>query len=221
MVRKNLSEGMDYHTQRNNLIDPSGTCSTTSLVMALAYSGIKLPDCGGRQEEDVLTEYISNSPEVAEAFKRDYPDDFAKGIHPYEIPPLRTLGTNLWLGREVNRFSWVAGIQDVILSLVLGKACVMSGMWPYTDAAGKQKDISHVVCVCGFESAQENVLDARDPRGIAIDLMVSFIIDDPYGDYRTGYRDARGNDVIVPFRDFIRITKEQGSVSRKWVHFIV
>ncbi len=221
MVRINLSEGKDYHTQRNNRTDPLGTCSTTSLVMALKDSGIELPDCAGRQEEDVLAEFILNSPEIAEAFKQDYPSEFEKGTHAYEIPPLRSLGVNLWLGREVNRFSWVAGIQDVILSLIMGKACVMSGMWPYKNALGEQRDISHVVCVCGFESAQDNVLDARDPRGIAIDLMVSFIIDDPYGDYRTGYRDTRGNDVIVPFRDFIRITKEQGSVSRKWVNFIV
>lgn len=221
MVKVNISEGKDYHTQRNNKIDPNGTCGPTSVVMALFYSGITLPDCGGRQEEDVLTEFIRGDLRVKEAYERDYPTEFKKGTPANELAPMRTLGTNLWIGREVCRFSWVAKLQEVILSLISGKACVVSGVWPYKNTAGEEKGISHIVCVCGFESAQENILQAKDTRDIDLDLMVSMIVDDPYGDYRTGYRDQRGNDVIVPFRDFIRITKEQGSVSRKWVQFVL
>lgn len=221
MVRINISEGKDYHTQRNNAIDPMGTCATTSMVMALIYSGVELPDCGDRQQEDVLTEFIRTDPRVKEAYQRDYPTEFKNGVPPNELAPMRALGTNLWIGREVNRFSWVSLLQDVILSIISKKACIMSGVWPYKNAQGEEKGISHVVCVCGFESAQEDILQAKTARDINLDLMVSMIVDDPFGDYRTGYRDPRGNDVIVPFRDFIRITKEQGSVSRKWAHFIL
>lgn len=219
MVTVNLSQGKDYFTQRNNRIDPNGTCGPTSLIMALLYSGYELPDCGGRQPEDVLTEFIRTNREVMEYYKKMYPIEFGKNVPANELAPVRAFGTNRWMNKEVNRFAWTARIQEIVFSIKEKKACVVSGQWPYR-AGGVEKTIGHIVCVCGFQTAQEDIGNIKDALQVDSTSIISLIIDDPYGDYRTGYVDARGNDVIVPYKDFLKIVKEPGQ-NRKWVHFIV
>lgn len=221
MVSYNISTGKDYHTQRNNEIDPINACATTAMVMALKYSGVKLPDCRGRQEEDALLEFIRGNKEVQEAYKKSLPWEFEKGIPANELPTMRELGTNLWVGREVNKFVWGATMREILYSLVLQKAVVVSGSWPYMNHNGEVTTIPHVVCVVGFESWQHDILCSEGSGDIDLDQVVNIIIDDPFGDYRTLYKDQKGNDVLVPLKDFVKITKEHGSVSRKWAHFIL
>ncbi len=221
MVRLNLSDGKDYYSQRNNQIDPNEACAPTSLIMAMVYSGLTLPDCGSRQPEDCLMEFLRTDLGVQAWYKENFRQQFDAGIQANEIAPVREYGLNRWMGRPVNRFSWGATIQEIVYSLIRGKAVVVSGEWPYITADGHHKGISHVVCVSGFESAQDNVLHVPNPTIIQPELLVSMIIDDPYGDYRTGYREHHGNDVVVPMRDFIRFTKELDSRMRKWAHFIL
>lgn len=219
MISINLSTGKPYFTQRNNRIDPNGTCGPTSMVMALLYSGYKLPDCGDQQPEDVLTEFLRTNQDVQDYFKKMYPAEFQKGIPANELAPVRAFGTNKWMGKEVNNFVWTARIQEIVFSLLQKKACVVSGQWPYR-AGGVEKTIGHIVCVCGFQTAQDDIENIRESSQVDSSRIISLIIDDPYGDYRTGYADARGNDVIVPYNDFLKIVKEPGQ-NRKWVHFIV
>lgn len=221
MVKLNLSEGKDYYSQRNNLLDPHASCAPTSMIMALTYSGYILPDCGKRQPEDVFMEYLRTDRLVQKWYAAAFPQQFALGIPANEFPPAREYGLNAWMGRAVNRFSWGATIQEIVYSLIKKKAVVVSGEFPYVTADGRKKGISHVVCVVGFESAQDNVLRVPNATIIQPDLLSTMIIDDPYGDYRNGYKEKRGNDIPVPMKDFIRMTKELDSRNKKWAHFVL
>lgn len=219
MVTINLSTGKDYHSQRNNKIDPHGACGPTSLVMALLYSGYTLPGCQGRQPEDVLIEFLRENKIIDLYYKKNYPREHRQKVPANEIPMVREFGINLWMGKRVSNFTFGARMNDIAYSLIKGKACAVSGLWPYK-SGDVIKSIGHIVCVCGFQTAQENIEKINSPFNIDCNKIISFIVDDPYGDYRTNYTDIRGNDVIVPYRDFFRIVKENGQ-NRKWTHFIL
>jgi hypothetical protein len=51
-----------------------------------------------------------------------------------------------------------------------------------------------------------------------MDSVQSIIIDDPWGDGRTGYRDQNGDDVFYTLQEFAHLTRVFDSLDAKWAH---
>ncbi len=219
--RINISEGKKYLTQRDNKIRPFATCNTTSIIMALVYSGQELPPKVHEEDqyEDILTAFLQTNEEVAKYYAKIDPVNYRewvtspsslKVIPPNEYHAVLAFGTNLWLGRRAVSFSTSTPVNKIIFSLLQGKAVVLSGKW-----AG----LKHIVCAVGFTTQQQDIDSVTSPQDIDLSLISDIIIDDPFGDYTSKYQNTDGNDIHVPTLDFISICREYDS-GLKWAHMI-
>lgn len=50
--------------------------------------------------------------------------------------------------------------------------------------------------------------------------VTHFIIDDPFGNFRTDYQDQRGNNIRITMDEFVVIFKPTGNDEVKWAHLI-
>lgn len=236
----NVSDNKDNYGQRNNkyvhkncngITDVSaGTmCNGTSEVMAADYDGWKFPDGKFEQPEDNFLDFMMSSKEVDDYYRTAMPTlyaDYKKEIlnekgkpayyTPNEVHKVLAFAFNKWMGSEVVTFKENVAIIDLIKELVEGRACVLSG---------KFNKLNHIVCLVGAkwkvtkEDATPAQLNALIEQIVEQGKMPdSFIIDDPYGDYHTDYMVAKGNDIEVPFADFIHIFKPIDNASVKMAH---
>lgn len=206
MTTINVSTGKKYLTQRDNTVRPLGTCAPTSLAMLLTYSGTKLPEYKG-QLEDRLTEYANSNPEVQAFYSKFDPSSFRARVPANEIHTVLAYAVNHFVGSHVVDFTFDNKPLGILKELRAGRPLVMSGVW-----AG----LNHVICVVGFNTDQ-NLGTIEDGPELSVSEVKSMIIDDPYGDYRTGYKSTEGNDIEVPFDDFWLITKPRTAES-KWAY---
>ena len=206
MIQVNLSA--DYHSQRNNLLLPLETCGATAAVMALKASGWPVPPgARGAQPEDLLTA-IMMSPE-GYARREAIPGTWADTIEPYRIHVVLEWAINKWIGKPVDTFTERGELQDMVWRILHRRATVVNGLFDRYD---------HQVAVVGFTSTQHEY-EIHTPGHVDLSRITDIIIDDPYGDYRTGYSEANGNDVRLPLDEFKAITHIQGE-DQKWMHLI-
>lgn len=210
-VYVNVSSGGKYLTQRDNEERPLETCGPTSLAMALSYSGIEFPSIPeGEQPEDSLTRFLANDLRVRNYYKQNYTALFNAKTPANEVHDVAAMGVNLWAAADVCRFSTRVPLQRIVYQLHTGYAVPVSGVW-----AG----LRHIVCTVGFESDQDFSL-VDGPDAIDVNLLRSFVIDDPYGDYRTQYRNKNGNDIPVSREEYLDIVRERGRVDSKWAYIL-
>ena len=179
--RINVSRDEDYHSQRNNLEMPLTSCNATSMIMALKDLQIEFYHAPWMQPEDYLTMLLLSNTAREEMRKLErYAYD--RGIPPNQVHSMLSLYTNRLVGRKVTRFiergNWIQ-LTDEIYSrrpVVVGTTLT---------------DVGHIVEVVG--------LVEEDAAATAV------IVDDPYGDPRTGYRDPRGNDVELSRERFSEV----------------
>lgn len=202
-MQVNLST--DYHTQRNNEVLPLTSCGATAAVMALKASGWPVTAPRGVQPEDHLTGILL-SPDAVER-RGAIPGEWADDISPNQIHVVLSWGINQWMKKPAVRFTESGTLSEIVWRLYHRTALVMNGLFAGLD---------HNVAVVGFITLQHEYewLTGRD----AIDLtkITAVIIDDPWGDYTTGYKDANGNDVRIELEEFDRITHRSGGP--KWMH---
>lgn len=221
MEEINISAGKKYLTQRDNKIKPFGTCNTTAMCMALTYSGKTMPPKKDEEQyEDLLTDFLLQDTRVLAYYEKIDPINCAawkanpnssKVIPPNEYHSVLAYGTNLWMGSKVVSFTTISPIREILYSLLQGRAVVLSGLW---------SGLRHIVCAVGFITSQENIKSITSSAEIDLSKVVSVIIDDPFGNYQTKYQDTNGNDVVVPYADYIAITREFKSET-KWAHMIL
>ena len=214
----NVSSAKKYLTQRDNTIRPFGTCNTTAMVMALSYSGVELPILQGyTQYEDALTDFLLHDPETLNFYSRIDPLNYArwkefpnslKVIPPNEYHAVLAYGTNRWVGKKAVEFSTSVPVDKIFGALAAGKPVILSGLW-----AG----LRHIVCAVGFETRQLDILTSGK---VDISQIENINIDDPFGNYKTKYQDQNGNDILVPYNEFLTICREYNSVN-KWAHMMV
>jgi len=226
MFRINVSDNFesDYISQRKNAIRPLITCNVTSECMALLYAGYSLPLPSpmpeGWDDADVLENFMLTDERVSEYYKQIDPAEWQKWqdnkdnpkvcTPPNEYHKVLSYGVNLWLGDDVDTFTTDASMKDVIAQFVNGRAAVHSGLWD---------GFHHIICSVGVITAQDlSQISSRED--IDLSQVESIIVDDPYGNYATKYQDPNGNDVVVPYKDFISFTNTLGSETAKVVHFI-
>jgi hypothetical protein len=224
MTTINVSDGKKIHSQRNNELLPIATCNTTSMIMMLKYSGVdvaKKLSYEWTQLEDSLTSFTQTNAEVDAFYGRldaanhkKWKAKDPKAIPPNQYHAVLNFATNLWLGYRpdtITSFTTGRSIQTILFDLLQGKASVVSGVFA---------KLRHVVCVVGFNSIQMDMEKISNPADITLADVSHVLIDDPYGDYRTNYKDHNGDDIKIPLDEFIKLTNSSGSATQKWCHFI-
>ena len=194
----NNSEHKPYYTQRNNKLKSNGACNVTAMIAALCAAGYAVETLANEQyaqPEDALMRFILSDRRVDKVWHEVDP---AGRIPPNEWHPVLAYGTNLYLrecgllGEKENAVDWgeKRKVSEIVQVLKDGGAAVLSGVFV---AQGK-KTIGHVIAAVGYKS---------DNAG----EITHFIIDDSWGDYRTEYANQNGNDIEMPFADFMRLCR--------------
>ena len=197
-----------YHTQRNNRIDPAQTCQVTSMVMALEASGIPFDYPESEQPEDYLA-MLLNEQDAYEKLRREYPT--LAGRPPREVHAILSWAVNEKLvKRRVTMFSTRVSMQEILYRIARHQcASVMPGQFT---------SYGHLVTVVGFESKQDRIEDLGSPGQVDLDKVQSIIVDDPWGNGKSGYRDSNGDDVMYTLQEFAHLTRVFDSLDIKWAH---
>lgn len=212
------------YSQRNNeykfkdegvVVNASTTCNVTAMCMALDYLGYNFPTGKYKQPEDNLADFIMNSKEVDDHFKKIMPVEYAQYkakkpncYTPNEIHDCLSLGTNLWIQKQVTKFSTDVDFKKALYdNLVMNhKPIVISGAFPKKNGV----KLHHIVCVTGVcYNENEKVSPTTTP---------SFIkVDDPYGNTLNDWV-GTGNDVYLSWEYIVKNLKPIGSQKYKWCH---
>jgi len=201
---RNNGADKPYYTQRNNKEKAVSACNVTSIIIALSTAGYpmeKFSPCG-EQPEDLLMRFIYSDNATLNRWKQLDP----KGsIPPNQWHAVLAYGTVRWLKTFGYDSAYVvfheAVSREEIVSLIDdGGAAVISGVFPQE---GKSL-LNHIVTITGY---------GTDKNGFY------FIIDDPWGDYHTGYKNQRGKAVKMPIEDFDKMMKPQPQ-EKKWAHIV-
>lgn len=192
----NLSVKDDYHSQINNKYIPYGACMPTSFIMALKVERIPVIEAGaelkrlgwpmfiyphGMQPEDYLMG-LMRSP-WGEEMRDQIPWAKRGNISPNQVHSVMSEAVNRIVGRKVTEFRSGALISDLFQEIKQNHPAVVSGSWTSS---------GHAVVVVGVKMT---------PSGDLSEL----IIDDPYGNYFTEYKDHRGNDVSFTVDQFKKV----------------
>ncbi len=197
----NLSEGKEYLTQLNNKFSPMSTCNTTSAIMGLMASGIEFHyDRRITQPEDALTKLLT-TPEAYDRMSKLYAWAVPGGYEPYEVHGMLEWGINKFVGRDADTFSTKFSIMDILTNIRDNKCASM--------VSGKFTRSGHIIAVVGYrENSPFQTLEDID----------SIIIDDPYGNYHSGYKNRNGDNILFTVAEFNRIVKSVNNEKSKWVH---
>ena len=197
-----------YHTQRNNERDPAETCQVTAAVMALRATGIPFASPAEMQPEDYLS-VILDGREAREKLDRDYP--VLAHREPREVHAILSWAINeRFVRRKVTVFTTLATIQELLYRVARHHAASL--------VSGQFTKAGHIVTLVGFESDQEDLATASAPDGVDLAAVRRVIIDDPYGNNHSLYRDPDGNDVGYTLDEFNNLTREYGELGHKWAH---
>ena len=104
--------------------------------------------------------------------------------------------------KQVDRFSTGVSIETIIAHLKKGGGVVLSGEFRL-----KNRNLHHIVSLAGF------VTDGNED-------VTHFIIDDPYGDFRTDYQNQQGNNIRITKDEFMVIFRPTGNDELKWAHLV-
>lgn len=212
MTEINVSAHTPYHTQVNNRYYPHSSCNTTSAIMWMLDCGIPVPDTAPVQPEDYLTG-ISELPEAYELMRQVAPWAYRNGrpaLRPAMVHECLDWAINRFAGRRVVDFRTDLLFQDLVAELARGRAVIVSGSFTPQ---------GHMVCLVGVRTRQERA-GLEDPARVHIEQIDGWIVDDPYGNYHSAYRDPRGNDMLFFFDELDRLLKYPCQ-NRKWGHVFV
>lgn len=233
----NVDENKLNYSQRNNqfkwsykeaFVKSSTECNVTSIAMALDYAGYIFPEGDFEQPEDNLAASIMKSQLVEEEYKKRYPalyEAYKAGkkdaYTPNEIHKLLEIGTNEWLGRDVDTFYENYPIVDLRKELVFNVSPVVTSCLAPNgvDANGKQKYLNHIVCITGVAYSEDSYKKALSSNTDIWTMTPDFwFIDDPWG-YTLNYSSGKsGNDVVVSNERFLTLVKPIGNNIAKYAH---
>ena len=210
----NFSKDSEYHTQVNNKSFPNGSCNTTSMIMAVKQAGHSIDFAAeGEQPEDALTEFIMFSEEAHQKARVLAPGvwDFEKSEPKKPLNEIHVMlewGINHLMEKQVDIFTTELEVEIMIRKINEGCGIILSGEIPFYD-----RTIGHMVSLAGFVTID----DDKQP---SIRNISHFIIDDPFGNFRTNYKDTRGNNIKITVEEFTRFFKDTESKTHKWAHII-
>lgn len=224
ILRLNNSKKDDYYKQTNNERDPFITCFPTSMINAsrilINKNLISYPNntTNYSQPEDQYDYFIHNDKEVYDFAKKN--NQIVEGYDLREMYSVEEFAFNKWVGKKVCNLNLNITISEIVDVLNAGGAVVTSG---------KFCGFAHVVTIVGYERvigddydtvkdvSSEEMLN-NTPKEFDLANLVNVIIDDSYGDPRTGYKPVGvgGNDVVFRFRDFLSAINKGTNDSPKY-----
>jgi hypothetical protein len=237
--RYNLSLGLTNYSQKNNeyfwrkkdlIVNNTNVCNATSICMAASYAGWRFPKepfSQYKQEEDRLTAFCLEDPRVSEFYKSILPtfwQEWQEGeqdaLPPNQVHRVLEYATNLWFGSTAVIFSEKVSMEDIANQIVNEKLpVVVSGKFPKT-SEGKE-NINHIVAIVGIQIATYRnrlkvIEDTIDMDDYAIH---SFIIDDPWGNFKEGYeKKLSGNDIELSWEFAKYHLKDVNNPNKKWAY---
>lgn len=191
---KNISEGIKNRYQMLTKRRPKSECNTTSAAMGCDYTGNEIKSPDGIMPEDYLMDILGS--EEGKAFLQKICPG-AK-YNPWNDSYCIAWAVNKALQKEVCKVV-KATMDQMITHISNGGAVVIGGGFLSGGTSG------HFVCVVGFETDDNNTVK-------------NIIVDDPYGNYNTNYKDHfDGNDIKFPVKTFLQLTF--GNSSTKTMQF--
>jgi len=195
LLEINLSTDNNYFSQVNNKYFPLSACVPTSFIMALIAEEIPVVEAGspltgawpvfvyptGMQPEDFLLALL-RSPWGYE-MRDQYSWAKRENIEPNEVHMVVSEAVNRIVGKKVTVFETKKTVHNIFIELEAGHPLVITGSFT---------SFGHAVAVVGA---------TYTPGG----EIKEFIIDDPYGNYKTGYKDKHGNNIHIPVMEFMQI----------------
>ena len=222
MITVDKSLGKPWRSQRDNTWKPHGSCNVTSYRMAADVAGIKCPG-----DEDLFLAFM-NEPRWWQEIGLRFPWAWEEVVDParpthnkinYIYPPeqihdLLAEGFNEWTGTKAARFELCVSRKTLMQAILAGAGVVLSGKFPYRGG----RSINHIVALSGFDTLQAEI-NVCAPKDVDPYRVSAWIIDDPYGDYRTEYENHDGNGVRMPQEDFDAFIRGAG-VDCNWSHIV-
>lgn len=210
MISINISRDDEYHTQLNNRFFPHGACNTTSEINALRSSGVDFDSPFHLQPEDYLTQILESEDAWAK-MKREFPWAIRDGYHPRHVHKMLEWAVNTKLvGRDVSFFTESVSLQKIIFHLVKNRQAVIM--------SGRFTKFGHIVCLVGLETDQSDIEQIEGPPLVSLASIKNFIIDDPYGDWHTGYQSQKGNNVRFSYTEYNALTTVYDNAFQKRAH---
>jgi hypothetical protein len=198
MKTVNISTKDTYHTQINNKKVPLTSCFATSVIMKLSIQKIKIYDvCNykhdvnyfenvtGWQPEDYLTSILCTD-EAKDYFEKIAGRRPKNNEQRFYYTVVEWAVNKILCRKEVVKYKKIS-IQEIMKNIDR-KIPVVCG--------GKFTSSGHMVCVVGY---------TKD----------SIIIDDPYGNYHTDYRDSKGNNIEISLDLFNQLTDKYNNENEK------
>jgi len=188
---------IDYYTQRNNPTKPWAACMPTSRVMFYLGNNIIFKNPSDLEDDEFFMKVLSSDD--AEIMARSkYPSLALNGIPAYEIHGMyHSYLDSYVVGCRVSDFKTDLTFDDFIDRIKAGECIMTSGRFPEAGIDG------HAFVVVGMlETAIETCL----------------ILADPWGDYRTEYKNHQGYGVTMSKADFSKHVKPG---SQKWGHVLL
>ena len=206
MVKLIIANKDDFHTQRNNLIDPADTCNVTSMINALKATGIKLPAVEG-QPEDQLAK-ILGSREAKDKLAKEFPS--MASMPPREVHAMLSWAVNEKLiGSKVTTFSLSVSLQEILFRLAQKHAASVVST---TMTRG-----GHLVAIVGFSSTQ-SIDELKNPATVSLKSVRRIYLLDSWGDWSACYdAGSSGFAVGISMQEYMSMTKPVAS-ERKWAH---
>jgi hypothetical protein len=205
----NLSRDSDYHTQINNKLIPFASCNTTAAVMALKAAGIMFDYPVGMQPEDYFTQLMLGD-EAKKLMRELYPMAESRGMIPQNFSGCLVWGINKIVGRKVDRFTMQGSLQQMIWEINQGHPIIMSGRFTKS---------GHFVCLVGFRTLQHKS-DFKAQESVDINAVDYVIVDDPYGNWYTDYKNHKGNNIKFDLQKYHDLTNAPNIDRHKWLHII-
>lgn len=179
---KNISEGIKNRYQMLTKRRPKAECNTTAASMGCIYTGHKI-ESGGLLPEDYLMDMLGSKEGLA------YLQKICPGAkyNPWNDSYCIAWAVNKALDKEICKVVKVS-LDQMIAHVADDGAIVIGGGFLGGGTSG------HFVCVVGYEYDDDNVVK-------------NILVDDPYGNYNTNYKDHfDGNDIKIPIDKFMKLT---------------
>lgn len=207
MFKINLSKDDDYHQQINNRFIPLEACNTTAAIMWLKAGGVQFWYPKMMQPEDYLTA-ILNGKDAWRLFKRERLDMYELGFRPQNVSKMLEWGINIMLGRAIDKFIETGSLALLVWELISKRPVIVSGQFTSS---------GHFVTVVGCVSSQ-NKKDIEFLEDVDPGAIEEIIVDDPYGNYHSGYKNRQGNNVSFGRDEFDNVTNLPKGA--KWMHLM-
>jgi hypothetical protein len=207
MFKINLSIDDDYHSQVNNKWIPLEACNSTAAIMWLKAGRVDFWHPKMMQPEDYLTA-ILNGKDAWRLFREQHLDMYELGFRPQNVSRMLAWGIDIMLGREIDHYITTGSLALLVWELLSKRPVIMSGQFTSS---------GHFVTVVGCVSSQ-NKSDIEFLEDVEESDIEEIIVDDPYGNYHSGYKNQQGNNVSFKRDKFDTLTNLPKGA--KWMHMM-